>query len=592
MKRLVVAISAVAGATSALAMPTQAELKKAQPLVAELMADDMAAFKAKSKKAEEVADMSVKYAQEASTEAAKFLLLKGAVSYYVRGEAYGKAADAVNALRTEVADVSPSVIEEIIRKSTARVTAKKAPRLFAQYRVAQVQVTAAKEADAAKAALAKKPNDAELIRKLAEAQALSGDWKAALDTFAKQGDKAGVTAKAESEGKDLPDVADFWWAYESYLGEEDADIFKMHAAEIYRKCLADGSIDGLKKNIVEKRLKQVDVAPAAVEPSVQRPIPSAAKISTKSIELNFVGADPIRLIYCPAGTCEIGFEKGASPFVKHKVTITRPFWMSEAPITVDQYCALMGPFEDRFSPRWMSPADLRKLTEAMGGDKGAVSGVRPDEIQRYCQKVFESHSDEIPKGCIVRLPTDAEWSYAFVCGGKVKDSDYAAVARGQSKGSLDAIGVDVLKTVEKVMGECNVAFDTGNQPWKKEGHTPRYRVKSCRSNDWGFYDMVGLCWELLADRVSMDPNMKSNSDQAKDIFTRQYIQLVNGMKTDPIMVSDNADARNIVVYCKVGEKPVWIKRCEDLCARRWGTGFRIVVGPDLVSEWKAKHGKK
>ena len=592
-------------AASALAMPTKEELSKAQSLVVELMADDVAAYKAKSKKAEEVGDTSVKYAQEASTEAAKFLLLKGAISYYVRGESYDKAADAVNALREAVPDVPPDVLEEIIRKNTARVTAKKAPRLYAMYQTVQVQVAAAKEVRVAKAALAKKPKDEAAIRKLAEAQALSGDWKAALDTFAQMGNKAGAMAKSETEGKDLAAVADFWWAYESYLGEEDADAFKMHAAAIYRKCLADGSIDGLKKSIVEKRLKQMVTVPEpAIETGVSNSIQAApGKVGVKSINLNIVGADPIRLIYCPAGKCEIGFDKGLSPFVKHKVTITRPFWMSEAPITVGQYCALMGPYEDRFLPRMMSSSDLKKLTEAMGGDASAVSGLKPREVQQFFQKITDNFAEDIPKGCLARLPTDAEWSYALCCGGKVKDADYAAIIRGERPKSPEAIGVNVLKTAEKVMRECNVTFDAGkNEEWRKKSHTPRYRVKTCKPNDWGFYDMVGLCWELLADRVSIYTGAESSSDEAKDVFNRQYCQMANSKASDPIMVNDNDDARhkearNAIVYCEINDNPYWIKRCdehhaEDHRIRKWGTGFRLVIGPDLVSEWKAKNAKK
>ena len=586
-------------AASALAMPTKDELSKAQSLVIELMADDVAAYKAKSKKAEEIGDVSVKYAQEASTEAAKFLLLKGAISYYVRGESYDKAADAVSALREAVPDVPPDVLEEIIRKNTARVTAKKAPRLYALYQTVQVQVSAAKEVRVAQAALAKKPKDEATIRKLAEAQALSGDWKSALGTFTQMGSKAGAMAKSESEGKDLAAVADFWWAYESYLGEDDADAFKVHAAAIYRKCLADGSIDGLKKNIVEKRLKQVVTAPAPAietgESSSVRTEPE--KMGVKSITLNIIGADPIRLIYCPAGKCEIGFDKGISPFVRHKVTITRPFWMSEAPITVGQYCALMGPYEDRFSPRWMPPWDLKKFTEAMGGDASAVSGLNPREIRQFCQKITDDFAEDIPKGCLARLPTDAEWSYALCCGGKVKDADYVAIIRGERPKSPETIGVNVLKTVEKVMKECNVTFDTGNEDWKKQSHTPRYRVKTCKPNDWGFYDMVGLCWEVLADRVFIDPGVKSPSDRAKDIFNRQYCQLINSKMPDPIMISDDEGARNAIVYCRIDDNPTWIKRCDefyprDRRVRKWGNGFRIVIGPDLVSEWKAKNGKK
>jgi len=150
MKRLALAtFLAALCATSTLAMPTKAELSKAQPLVMELMVESMKSFNEapKDKKAAaavKVADLSSEFAKSAETEAAKFLLLKGAISFYVRGEAYDMAADTVNVLRAEIPDVPPAVVEEIIRKSAVKMMAKKAPRLFAQYRLAQVQVAAAK----------------------------------------------------------------------------------------------------------------------------------------------------------------------------------------------------------------------------------------------------------------------------------------------------------------------------------------------------------------------------------------------------------------------------------------------------------------
>ena len=106
MKRLVV-LGVLTSAAVALAMPTKDELKKAQPLVAELMAPTLADFKAKKKTAAEVGDVSVDFAAKAETEAAKFLLLKGALTYYVRGDEYDKAADAVETLKSSVAQIPP-----------------------------------------------------------------------------------------------------------------------------------------------------------------------------------------------------------------------------------------------------------------------------------------------------------------------------------------------------------------------------------------------------------------------------------------------------------------------------------------------------
>ena len=140
-------------AAGALAMPTKDELTKAQPLVAELMAPVMADFKAagtkdKAAAAVKVADTSVGFAEAAETEAAKFLLLKGAVNFYTRGEAYDKAADAVADLQAKVKDVPSEVIAEITGKATGKISETKAPRLFALYRMAKLQVRAASEARA------------------------------------------------------------------------------------------------------------------------------------------------------------------------------------------------------------------------------------------------------------------------------------------------------------------------------------------------------------------------------------------------------------------------------------------------------------
>ena len=583
---LAMALMAVCS-SAALAMPTKEELGKAQSLVVELMADDVAAFKAKSKKAEEIGDTSVKYAQEASTEAAKFLLLKGAISYYVRGESYDKAADAVNALREAVPDVPPDVLEEVIRKNTARVTAKKAPRLYAMYQTVQVQVAAAKEVKVAKAALAKKPKDEAAIRKLAEAQALSGDWKAALGTFAKLGSKSGAMAKSETEGKDLPSVADFWWAYESYLGEEDADAFKMHAAAIYRKCLADGLIDGLKKNIVEKRIKGYDEGCGIKDLT---PTTGTKKDGPDTIDLQVVGADPIRLIKCPAGAFKMGFGGRNAAFVAHDVVLTRSFWMSEAPITIGQYTAVMGSFDVLFEPRFgIKPRDgMRKLADAMGGRACAISGVTVEEIDRYCEKLSAKFKRSIPQGYIVRLPTEAEWIYAFKCGGHVKEQNYAALAEGAEAPNYREIGIDYRDVLAKTIADLGISYSQ-DKTSQIGFYTPRCRVKTRKPNDWGFYDMAGLCWERLADRVSASyAGSATWNKRGKGCFAELNKAFVAGENSDPLLVTAEKQGQTLSIRCDQKNSGKWVNES----GRLWDVGFRLVIGPDLVSEWKAKNAKK
>ena len=259
--RILVMAGMVAGAAVALAMPTQQELKKVQPMVAELMAPTMDDFKAKKKTAAEVADMAVKYAGEAETEAAKFMLYRSSIPYYVRGEAYDKAADAVTLLKTNVKNVPAEVIAEIISKATVRANREKAPRLFELYQQARTQATAERDVKE----LRKKPASPANRRKLAEALAMAGKWSEALKEFANLKDKTAQIARKEQDGSGKSyELGEFWWAYEPAYDNAE-ETFKVHAAVHYRKALAAGEITGLKKNIVEQRIKEYgDVTEVAV----------------------------------------------------------------------------------------------------------------------------------------------------------------------------------------------------------------------------------------------------------------------------------------------------------------------------------------
>ena len=90
----------------AYAMPTRQEMSRARPLVAELMAPTMAEYKAKTKTAADVADTSVSFAESAKNEATRFLFLRGAISFYIKGGEYGKAADTVEKLKANVKDIT------------------------------------------------------------------------------------------------------------------------------------------------------------------------------------------------------------------------------------------------------------------------------------------------------------------------------------------------------------------------------------------------------------------------------------------------------------------------------------------------------
>ena len=93
-----------------------------------------------------------------------------------------------------------------------------------------------------------------VLRQYAETLALLGDWKGALAEFSKVSGEVGRLAKGDADGTaGKAELGDFWWDYKtSYTGGEPA--FRERAANYYRKAIADGKLDGLKRTLVEQRL--------------------------------------------------------------------------------------------------------------------------------------------------------------------------------------------------------------------------------------------------------------------------------------------------------------------------------------------------
>ena len=258
MKKLEFAAIATLAFCSVYAMPTKQEISEMRPLVAELMAPVMAEYKANAKTAVEVADTSVAFADSAKNEATRFLFLRGAVNYYAKGGEFGKAADTIEILKSKIRDIPPAEIASIISGALGRENARKAPRLQSQLLLAQAQVKSARDLSRLSVQL-KKINTAPVRRQYAEALALSSDWKAALAEFAKVDGEVGKMTKGEADGSaGSAELGDFWWSYEtSYAGAEG--FFRDHAAGYYRKAIAEGKVDGLKKTLVEQRLASLVV---------------------------------------------------------------------------------------------------------------------------------------------------------------------------------------------------------------------------------------------------------------------------------------------------------------------------------------------
>ena len=98
--------------------PTAKELEAAQPLLNELMAPAM-----RGGKPAEAAASAVEFAKDAETEAAKYLLLRGAVDLYARAGDDAKASETFTALLGAVKD-DPFTEQERILLSAGRALSK------------------------------------------------------------------------------------------------------------------------------------------------------------------------------------------------------------------------------------------------------------------------------------------------------------------------------------------------------------------------------------------------------------------------------------------------------------------------------------
>lgn len=577
-------------------MPSRGDLKKVLPTVNELMAEDVAAMRSGKLPPESAAKKAEELAGVATDEASKFLLLKGAFGLYVEGGKYDEAIAVLDALKAQVKNVPDKVIADIVRNKMKKLSKENGGAIFAYYAQLDRRMRYASE----RARLAKivedKPTDTEAQRQLAVAAAVLGDWKAALGAFALAGGGYAKAAKAE-QGGDVVAAADSWWACAA-TGEDDLqEVLCTHAAALYGQALRDGKLDGIKMALAKKRIEDVgaDVKSEAVEPVTKtertetnegfgeqkQVVAEGKRFVPRTQVVDLGGKVKMEFIECPAGSFTMGksqhrCESPDSLFYKHKVNITRPFWMSKYLFTAGDLKALTG----RGMP-WL----LEKNDKAEVIRQKMVVNLRWDEVVEICAELNARFRKMLPKGYVFRVPSEAEFEYAFRANSTDPNDHYAcyfgAKGRQDPKEEGEKAMKDCIMTnydTFELLKACGIKNLPQLDPNSREGRGMAMGnmfapVGHKIPNAWGLHDM------MYGGVFTLDVlKLPENERQAITMLYkgRKY----ESEETDPLAFYSGADSGHLAVG-KVRDGAAYYKRVRKSSERSL---LRLVVGPDLRKE--------
>ena len=578
---------AACAALVALALPTKKEVQAARPIVAELMADAVAEQKAGKIKTAELGARALALADRAETEAARLLLLQGAVIAYARGGEPARAAEAVRKMRGEIKGITPEYEADMLSRAVKSLPLKDGRLLYGMLEDARRLVRYRREATTLEKSLAAKDDPAKRAQ-LAERLAAIGEWKRALEEIAKLGGDVARAAKFElGEGTmTSAEVAEIWWRQSGMKDADGFTVFQRHAGEWYAKALADGSLTGLKRDLAQKRIDDMGgiknfrgsgtVASGTRAASGHREsgIPAASEKQSNAlycvIDLSTgpsASRYPVKWLATPPPGGFNTDEYKTSKLVlrriepgkfkmdgKYELTLTKPYYMGVFEVTQKQYELVTGGNPSQFK------GDMRPVENVswnmIRGDSSTYNWPSSANVD---SSTFMGKL-QARTGLKFDLPTEAQWEYACRAGTTSKYNN-----GGDTVADLKKLGRFLFNQAGRAWEESDADL-ARHEPDGKGGYSERHTVVgSYLPNAWGLYDMHGNVWEWCLD-------WKGN---------------LSGGVTDPQGSSSGSDRvrrggswnSDTVVHCTSSHRgnndPSYVNSY---------VGFRLAIGPDLLKE--------